>query len=908
MAATGEEVAALRAALAEMQVRHDRELQERQAAEVELRHECAQLRMDLQTLRDTVYKQGVSMKLMTEFQEIKLSRTHQQGAESGTVREVNGRPWRAASPGGDAAGESSPRRLRVRDGSPLKVRLTGRTRSQSPLVTSPGGTGPVIGHGGLSPDLHYLRSSPLRGMSGWRRPPPQRSGSAPRSAPRLAPTAGRPLPQHVTPPQLPGSGRGEADGAETPDGSLPDGRMLLTAVAGCAVDGYGQLICYADGGSLVIYSAGKVGVVHEVSSSRQSFLLGHTAPLVDLAGHPVDQRLVLTAQRSNSDGEGAHGPAICIWDARRLERRWALTARSGVQCAAFSPDGARVAAVTDGPAPTLVAYDWTTDSLLYEAAAEAAVVYGVAWSPYDPSELLTFGLQHATLWSLAPTGSATGRRLQLEQPPQDPPRRVTCATWLRSGVAVGGTDTGTLLFWQQGDLARTVRDTHPGGVSALCALPGASQRGCALALVSAGRDGVLNLWRRESLASLAQAPGSPQAPEADARVDVAERLRREWQRDADARALRSSGPRGGPAGYAGGSNRSAAFAACVTALGQLTGGAAPVRAMALRAAPGGGSAQELRVALLLFSNQVAELCLGHNQQAGLLMQGHSALPMDGLGFHDETAGDIQYTSIVSGMAVHPAQPLAVTVGSDRMLRLWRTSGVPNQPVLQQLCCVWLSSPGSCVDISTHDGGQLVAVGTRASEDGTEQGRATVYSLTARSAALSPCAVCDLQGANALCVSFGPAGRLLAVAHERQPHVGLYRLPKLPQQRAAEVQQCALVATVTAAPSPVCGLRWSDGDDFLETTDDSSIDRCVWITDSGAPAGAAAAAAVRWAPAPARDLDGALGECGVRGDAGAWRSAHSSYVACAAYCRTAPRLLLTGGGGDGCLLAWRVVHE
>jgi hypothetical protein len=75
----------------------------------------------------------------------------------------------------------------------------------------------------------------------------------------------------------------------------------------------------------------------------------------------------------------------------------------GVQAVAFSPDGSKLVTVcTDNP-HTMFVWDWAAGTCLLERRTRPGpppCVYGVVWSPFDPTMLATFGENHVMFWSL----------------------------------------------------------------------------------------------------------------------------------------------------------------------------------------------------------------------------------------------------------------------------------------------------------------------------------------------------------------------------------------------------------------------------------------------------------------------------------------------------------------------------
>ena len=125
------------------------------------------------------------------------------------------------------------------------------------------------------------------------------------------------------------------------------------------------------------------------------------------------------AATETQDGPGRilrADPCVIVWDstdAQQVVRLFHGEGMRAVQAATFSPDGSRLATICTDNTHTLSIWDWRTRQLLLRRGTHAGAppsVYGIAWSPFNPSRLATFGQNHVDFWTLSSTSSRDSRQ------------------------------------------------------------------------------------------------------------------------------------------------------------------------------------------------------------------------------------------------------------------------------------------------------------------------------------------------------------------------------------------------------------------------------------------------------------------------------------------------------------------
>jgi len=277
--------------------------------------------------------------------------------------------------------------------------------------------------------------------------------------------------------------------------ALPDAQLALAFVHG--YDGHASTsanLFYAPSGE-VVYPAAGVVVVFDAARHSQRFFLGHDDDVLCLALSP-DGALA-------ASGQVGKDPRVLVWDVASCAPRARLQmgyGYRGVQAVAFSPNGRRIAAIGTDNSHTLFLWDWATGQQLYAGKTAPGAppnVYGVVWSPFDGSRLVTYGQNHIKFGAVATDrAGAVSVELRAGTYGASGTHTVLAACFLPSGTVLTGNAEGQICVWRGGKLVREVpahgkgapQHRPDGGVShsgVRCLVLRSDQR----VLLSGGADG-----------------------------------------------------------------------------------------------------------------------------------------------------------------------------------------------------------------------------------------------------------------------------------------------------------------------------------------------------------------------------------------------------------------------------------
>jgi WD40 repeat protein len=246
-------------------------------------------------------------------------------------------------------------------------------------------------------------------------------------------------------------------------------------------------------GQGLLFCAGAVAVVHDVTSNTQTFFQEHQ-----------DEITALTVSKDGNlaaTGDQGKYPCVYIWDVETKKVRAKLTGtlRRAAASLAFSDDGQLIAAVGLDDDNSVVIYDWRRGRVVAEAATGnrriLEVVSNTEASTKDAYPFLIIGEGGLAEWWGFDTKSFTNNQRPLVKAPLQlgsigAVQTLTSARSTPEFTAIG-TDNGELYIARGFQLQRIV-DAHHGPVLSIAANASFS------VLATGGYDGYVSQWGVEN--------------------------------------------------------------------------------------------------------------------------------------------------------------------------------------------------------------------------------------------------------------------------------------------------------------------------------------------------------------------------------------------------------------------------
>uniref|UniRef100_A0A8C7BAU2 WD repeat-containing protein 90 n=1 Tax=Neovison vison TaxID=452646 RepID=A0A8C7BAU2_NEOVI len=189
-------------------------------------------------------------------------------------------------------------------------------------------------------------------------------------------------------------------------------RLLLKVVVGYNGNGRANVVWKPDTGFFA-YTCGCLVVVEDLHSGAQRHWLGHPEEISTLGW--ALRTVLASASGSRGTASRCH---ICIWDVPGGSCRHFLSYhRTAVQALAFSPDDELLVTLGDYGDRTLALWSTATYELLSSTRLPEPV-HGVAFNPWDASELVCVGQGAVSLWLLQRRGtdvSLQGHRVPIPE-------------------------------------------------------------------------------------------------------------------------------------------------------------------------------------------------------------------------------------------------------------------------------------------------------------------------------------------------------------------------------------------------------------------------------------------------------------------------------------------------------------
>eukprot|EP00762_Andalucia_godoyi_P008715 ANDGO_00431.mRNA.1 Cilia- and flagella-associated protein 44 len=202
-------------------------------------------------------------------------------------------------------------------------------------------------------------------------------------------------------------------------------------------------------------------------------------------------------------GLRGQSPPILLIDKRDLVSTQTVTVRASLPegtersyaSLAFSPDGTLLASVGSAPDYLITVWNVATASTLLRAKAFGQEVFRVAFAPAElPGVLTTSGSGHIRFWKMART--FTGLKLQgaVGKFGKIEISDVAGFVQLPDSKVVSGSESGSLLIWDDGHVKATIRAHDQGAMVEFVHLTQVNGR---RVILSAGHDGRIRVWNAD---------------------------------------------------------------------------------------------------------------------------------------------------------------------------------------------------------------------------------------------------------------------------------------------------------------------------------------------------------------------------------------------------------------------------
>jgi len=267
----------------------------------------------------------------------------------------------------------------------------------------------------------------------------------------------------------------------------PDASLELEFIYGYRCEDVRNNIRYTRKGNIVYHTA-SIGVVLNVTKTKQKHFKEHGAVISCLAIHP---ELVYAAT-----SEISLEPFICIWDTSTLEclARISGVLKKGVTHLAFSGDGKYIAAIGADSYHSLAIYNWKTNTLVGCTQVSRSPVLSLTFNPSN-TVIATTGIKSLNFITIKNGLLKVNKTISWGA---SLPKTLLCGAYLDNAF-VTGSFSGELLVWKEEALASTYL-AHKGLVNAIWVRD--NKKG----LITGGNDGIVILWdtllRKESIINI----------------------------------------------------------------------------------------------------------------------------------------------------------------------------------------------------------------------------------------------------------------------------------------------------------------------------------------------------------------------------------------------------------------------
>ena len=269
---------------------------------------------------------------------------------------------------------------------------------------------------------------------------------------------------------------------------LPTQNVKLDWVYGYNGHSAKQNIYYSAKGELV-YPAGALCVVHDLSNKTQAFFAGHADLVLSLKVFREDQLINIEDNKNRclvASGDCGVRPSICVWD---CETRTLLSCmkgfhRNGVQMLDFSPDGTKLATLGCDTYNSIAVYVWETGEKIWATRTTFEKVHDLRYLANDV--IASCGKDHVFFWK--EQKNKYHKRYRGLFGTAVKPETLTCVNIVGNSI-ITGSATGMIYLWEGRNLVTSIKG-HTASIYACFVVNHGDEKG----LITACSMGKIQIW------------------------------------------------------------------------------------------------------------------------------------------------------------------------------------------------------------------------------------------------------------------------------------------------------------------------------------------------------------------------------------------------------------------------------
>ena len=259
-------------------------------------------------------------------------------------------------------------------------------------------------------------------------------------------------------------------------GKAPQNSLDLAWCAGYRGHDCRDNVHYTHAGEVLFHSAA-LGIVLNRETGKQRFYMEHTDDVISLTLHPTKDIA--------ASGQVDRDPAIHIWDVTDLKSISIFQGvhERGVCALEFTSDGKRLLSVGLEDNHQVAVWDWRRGECVSKVNGSKDKIFCVVADPLDSARFVTTGVKHIKFWRIVGATSEGKRGICGDK--GETTSHLCGAFGKEENRFYSGTSKGSIYMWVATSLS-TVIEAHTGPCFSIQALDEG--------FVSAGKDGIINLW------------------------------------------------------------------------------------------------------------------------------------------------------------------------------------------------------------------------------------------------------------------------------------------------------------------------------------------------------------------------------------------------------------------------------